>query len=116
MKNLNYPLPWRSGSDDLRTIENRLTKEKRKVHNLYVLSARRNLPVESTSSNLHVGEGKKAQASEWGCQCIGDEGTAKKEGAGAQGQDAGISNPLTIQNTEWLQAIGKRFSNYLINC
>ena len=74
--------------------------------------------MESASNNLRVGlcEGKKAQASEWGCQCIGDQRPARKAGAGAQGQYAEISNPLTIQNTEWLQAIGKRFSNYLINC
>lgn len=36
--------------------------------------------------------------------------------AGAQGQNEEINNPLIIQNSEWLQAIGKRFSNYLINC
>lgn len=36
--------------------------------------------------------------------------------AGAQGQNEEINNTLIIQNSEWLQAIGKRFSNYLINC
>lgn len=36
--------------------------------------------------------------------------------AGAQGQDEEINNLLIIQNSKWLQAIGKRFSNYLINC
>lgn len=46
----------------------------------------------------------------------GDEEAAKRAGAGAQGQDEEINNPLIIQNSEWLQAIGKRFSNYLINC
>lgn len=41
---------------------------------------------------------------------------AKGEGAGAWGQEEEIKNPLIVQNSEWLQAIGKRFSNYLINC
>lgn len=46
----------------------------------------------------------------------GMQETAKGGGAGAPGQDEEINNPLIIQNSEWLQAIGKRFSNYLINC
>lgn len=46
----------------------------------------------------------------------GMQETAKGAGAGARGQDEEINNPLIIQNSEWLQAIGKRFSNYLINC
>lgn len=41
---------------------------------------------------------------------------AKGAGAGARGQDEEINNPLIIQNSEWLQAVGKRLSNYLINC
>lgn len=46
----------------------------------------------------------------------GDEEAAKRARTGAQGQDEEINNPLIIQTGEWLQAIGKRFSNYLINC
>lgn len=46
----------------------------------------------------------------------GMQEAAMGEGAGAQGQDEEINNPLIILNSEWLQAIGKRFSNYLINC
>lgn len=46
----------------------------------------------------------------------GTQAAAQGAGSGAEGHDEEINNPLIIQNSEWLQAIGKRFSNYLINC
>ena len=46
----------------------------------------------------------------------GRQEAAEGIGAGAQGQDEEINNPLIIQYSKWLQAIGKRFRNYLINC
>lgn len=46
----------------------------------------------------------------------GMQEAAKGTRAGTRGQDEEINNPLIIQNSEWLLAIGKRFSNYLINC
>lgn len=47
---------------------------------------------------------------------VGTQEATKGSEAGAQGQDEEINNPLIIQNCKWLQAIGKRLSNYLINC
>lgn len=41
---------------------------------------------------------------------------AQGASSGTEGHDEEINNPLIIQNSEWLQAIGKQFSNYLINC
>lgn len=70
----------------------------------------------SVGNDLHLGlcEGDKAWASEGGA--ADTAGMHEGAGAGARGQDEEINNPLIIQNSEWLQAIGKRLSNYLINC
>jgi hypothetical protein len=118
MNIINNSLPLWSHSDNLGTIENRLSEEKKRVHNLCILTTGRDLPMGSASNNLHLGlcEGWKVKHLSGAADTAGTQDAAKGDRAGAQGWDEEINNPLIIQNREWLWAIGKRFSNYLINC
>lgn len=72
----------------------------------------------STNNNLRPGlcESWMSMPLNGAADTVGTQEATKGSEAGAQGQDEEINNPLIIQNCKWLQAIGKRLSNYLINC
>lgn len=64
---------------------------------------------------VYVEDGKPKSVSE-AADTAGPLTAAQGASSGTEGHDEEINNPLIIQNSEWLQAIGKQFSNYLINC
>ena len=113
------PLPLWSGSDNLGAVESRLSREKNKsAHNLCILNAGRIYlwGLQATIYILVYVKDRKHKLVSGVADTAGRQEAAEGAGAGAQGQDEEINNPLIIQNSQWLQAIGKRFSNYLINC
>lgn len=113
------PLLLWSGSDNLGAVESRLFREKNKsAHNLCILSAGRIYlwGLQATIYILVYVKDRKHKLVSGVADTAGRQEAAEGAGAGAQGQDEEINNPLIIQNSKWLQAIGKRFSNYLINC
>lgn len=60
---------------------------------------------------VHVEDGKPKSVSE-AADTAGPLSATQGASSGTEGHDEEINNPLIIQNSEWLQAIG----NYLINC
>ena len=113
------PLPLWSGSDNLGAVESRLSREKNKsTHNLCILNAGRIYlwGLQATIYILVYVKDRKHKLVSGVADTAGRQEAAEGAGSGAQGQDEEINNPLIIQNSKWLQAIGKRFSNYLINC
>lgn len=64
---------------------------------------------------VYVKDGKPKYVS-GAADTAGTQAGAQGASVGAEGHDKEINNPLIIQNSEWLQATGRRLSNYLINC
>ena len=95
-----------------------LEKKNKSAHNLCILNAGRIYlwGLQATIYILVYVKDRKHKLVSGVADTAGRQAAAEGAGAGAQGQDEEINNPLIIQNSQWLQAIGKRFSDYLINC